>query len=128
MPSMVRVRATTRMPAHQAKVLAYRTRMLHADITGGGEFELSQSDARPLLKAQWVEPAPAPDPQARRGPGRPPKARAEPEPSPTQQDQGSSLEDMTNAELRGLAEARGLELSPGYVRNGELIALLRGEG
>lgn len=128
MPKTYRVRATVGMPAQQARTLAYRTRMLQADISGGAEFDLPASDAVPLLKAQWVEevlPSAAPAPRR----GRPPKVRIEPEASPEPAPQSSQwdYEQMTNSELRDLAERRGFELSIGYVRNDTLIAMLRGE-
>lgn len=125
MPRTVMVKATSRMPAHQAKVLAYRTRMMQADIEGGSEFELSQGDASPLLKAQWVEPATAAAAEAapRRGPGRPRKTEAAP---PAAEPAADDLETMTVPELRKRAEEQGHTLRSGYIPKTDLINLLEG--
>jgi hypothetical protein len=133
----VRMRVLPSMPAGVRKRLTYRTRMLMAD---DDEFEVGPSDARILTKAKWAEAAPAPAPRR----GRPPKAaQSEPklgpgsepeielEPASETEHESSQepgdLESMTVGELRELAEKRGIELPPGYIKHDELVEIIEAE-
>lgn len=138
MPQMVKMVVASKMPEAQRKRLAYRTRMLTADLVDGAEFVVPAGDARVYRGTGWATDAPAvvaePEPRRR---GRPPKAAsapepvaepvAEPAPEPEVDEQPSDpFEGHNVAELRKMAELRGLELEPRYYRRDEMIALLRG--
>lgn len=114
---------TGKMPDRQRQ--KYMTRHLSADGEG---FEVSTRDAKLLRRMGWAsDPAPAaPTPVSRRR-GRPPKQQSASESAPASDHQpDDELEGKSNAELRAMAEAEGIELPVGYVRNDELITRLRG--
>lgn len=120
---------TGKMPDRQRQ--KYMTRHMSADGEG---FEVSTRDAKLLQRLGWAtEPAPVLQPQTPRRRGRPQKQRSEAvaadpgtpdQPSEDQAD--DELEGRSNAELRSMAEAQGIELPTGYVRNDEIITRLRG--
>ena len=121
MPKLDRMRATAKMLPAMQKQLAYRTRMMQADIARGEPFEVPPTEAMALRRAGWAEDAPVVATPRR---GRPPKP---PEPEPPVSVKSDDYEDLTVAELREMAEHRGVELPDGYIRKDNLIATLRGD-
>lgn len=95
----------------------YATRMMSA----GDEYEATGMHARTLKAVRLATDAPP-----RRG--RPPKPKPSPEVDTASEPEGDRLEDRSNADLRAMAEERGVELPTGYVRNDELIEALRSAG
>jgi hypothetical protein len=55
-----------------------------------------------------------------------PVSEPEPDPAPEPAPPADPLDGLTNSALRALAEQAGHELPAGYVRNDDLIALLKG--
>lgn len=126
---MPKMRATSRMP--RGVLNRYRTRMLTAEGDTNTFEERSPKWRNFYAQQGWAhavpdEPAPAP-----RRRGRPARAETKPEPEPEPEPVSAKadeydLESLTNEQLRERAEQCGHELPAGYVKNDDLIAMIRG--
>lgn len=120
----MKMRATAKMP--RGVLNRYRTRML---VSEGNTFEeRSPKWTNFYVHQGWAVPiANEPAPPRRSQTVKASQPADEPgEPEPTPKADEYDLEMLTNDELRTMAEQRGHELPNGYVKNADLVELLRG--